>query len=85
MRDKSINREIKTDLENILSLISVAEDYGFNNSTLMSVFSDLLDNKLTDGEIEWYAHSIESMEEYGEYDYESIKNKLIQFRKTYCK
>jgi hypothetical protein len=79
-----MNREIKTDLENILSLIACAEDYGFNKDVLFDAFRDMLDCKLTDDEIEWYAISVKNTEGYGQEDYDAIKETLEYFKNKYC-
>lgn len=79
-----MNREIKTDLENILSLIACAVDYGFANDVLFDAFRSMLDSKLTEEEIEWYARLVESEEGYTEEDYEAIKERLEGFKNKYC-
>ena len=79
-----MNREIKTDLENILSLIACAGDYGFADDVLFDAFREMLNSKLTDDEIEWYARLVESEEGYTEEDYEAIKERLISFKNKYC-
>lgn len=79
-----MNREIKTDLENILSLIACARDYGFEDDVLFDAFREMLGNKLTDEEIEWYARSVEAEDGYTEEDYEAIKERLEDFKNKYC-
>ena len=79
-----MNREIKTDLENILSLIACASDYGFDRDVLFDAFREMLGSNLTEEEIEWYARSIEQLEGYGEEDYEVIKERLKDFKNKYC-
>jgi hypothetical protein len=79
-----MNREIKTDLGNILSLISCARDYGFEDGVLFDAFKEMLDSKLTEEEIEWYARSIEAEDGYGEEDYKEIKERLVEFKNKYC-
>lgn len=79
-----MNREIKTDLENILSLTACASDYGFEDDVLFDAFGKMLDGKLTDDEIEWYARSAEAEDGYDEEDYESIKERLKDFKNKYC-
>ena len=80
-----MNREIKTDLQNILSLITCASDYGFESDILFDSFRTMLDSKLTEEEIEWYAKSIEELEGYNEEDYEVLKEKLEGFKNKYCR
>lgn len=77
-------RIIKTTLENILSLIACASDYGFEDDVLFDAFREMLDSKLTNEEIEIYARSVESMEGYSEEDYEAIKKRLNDFKNKYC-
>jgi hypothetical protein len=79
-----MNREIKTDLENILSLIACADDYGFADDVLFDAFRGMLNSKLTDEEIEWYARLVESEEGYTYEDYEAIKERLASFKNKYC-
>ncbi|MCP4355247.1 MAG: hypothetical protein GY793_06370 [Proteobacteria bacterium] len=79
-----MNREIKTDLENILSLIACASDYGFENNVLFDAFREMIGSKLTEHEIEWYARSIEAENGYGKEDYEAIKERLESFKNKYC-
>ena len=77
-------RIIKTTLENVLSLISCAGDYGFEDDVLFDAFREMLDSKLTNNEIETYARSVETMDGYGEEDYEAIKERLEDFKNKYC-
>ena len=79
-----MNREIKTDLENILSLIACAGDYGFANDVLFDALRSMLDSKLTEEEIEWYARLVESKDGYTKEDYEAIKKTLEGFKNKYC-
>ena len=80
-----MNREIKTDLDNILSLISCASDYGFDDDVLFEAFADMLGKPITAEEIEWYARSIEAQDGYQEEDYEAIKERLEDFNEKYFK
>lgn len=79
-----MNREIKTDLKNILSLIACASDYGFEDNVLFDAFRRMLDGKLTKEEIEWYARSVEALDGYTEEDYKAIKERLEGFKNKYC-
>ena len=74
-----MNREIKTDLENILSLIACASYYGFESDVLFVAFREMLGSKLTQEEIEWYARSVEAEAGYGEEEYEAIIEQLEDF------
>ena len=44
----------------------------------------MLDSKLTEEEIEWYARLVESEDGYTEEDYEAIKETLEGFKNKYC-
>ena len=77
-------REIKTSLKTVLSLISCANDYGFKNDVLFDAFKGMLNNKLTNEEIETYARSVEAMEGYCEEDYKEIRERLNEFKNKYC-
>jgi len=78
-------RIIRTSLNNVLFLISCAVDYGFDDIILFESLADMLDNNLSDQEIEVYAKHIESLEVYSKKDYKEIKDRLIDFRNNYCK
>lgn len=79
-----MNREIKTDLENVLSLIVCADDYGFADNAISGAFKNILNSKLTEGEIEWYARLVESEDGNTKDDYEAIKKRLTYFKEKYC-
>ena len=78
-------RIIKTNLENILSLITCAADYGFENDILFDAFREMINGKLTNEEIEIYSRSVEAMDGYNEEDYKVIKSILKRFKNEYCK
>lgn len=75
-----MNREITTDLGNILSMINTRYDYGHGGSIASHFFWGLLGGALTNEEIEWYARDVESSEGYGEEDYESAVSSLTEFK-----
>ncbi len=77
-------RELKTTSENILSLISCARDYGFEDDILFIAFSDMLGNKLSSEEIEEYSRGLLLLDGTSLEDYESVKEILINFKKEYC-
>ena len=77
-------RKIETTLENILSLIYVADDYGWNKNILMDAFAEMLGYKLSFEEIEIEAQSILKEKGYGQEDYEHIKSKLTEFKEEFC-
>ena len=74
-------RTITTTLDNILSLISTATDYGFNDTILMNAFAEMLNHKLRSEGIEVYARAVEAMDwAWGEEDYEKVKQTLERFK-----
>ena len=79
-----MSRKLDVSIASILELISCAEDYGFESDVLFDSFSAMLDNTITDEEIENYARSVEAEEGYGEEDYIGIKEKLNDYKCTYC-
>ena len=79
-----MNREVKADLGDILSLIACASDYGFEDDVLFDAFKEMLGGKLKDSEIEWYARSVESTDGYTNEDYKEIKERLENFKNSYC-
>ena len=79
------DRELTTTLENILSLISVADDYGFHQSVLLDAFADMMDRKLSEDEIQAYAASVLLDPDYGEADYDSIIEVLTEFKDRYIR
>lgn len=79
-------REITIPIESILDLISCAEDFGFNDSTLMSNLFKFMGNKLSDEEIKEFAESyLANGSGYGEEDVEMITDTLTEQRNKYCK
>ena len=74
-------RQITTPLDNILSLISSAHDYGFDDTILMNAFAEMLNYKLSSEEIEVYARAVEATDwSWGEEDYEMVKQTLERFK-----
>lgn len=82
------NREITTDLENILELIVVAEDYGFGRSIFYSAMFDLV-KPLSMEEIQAFADRYNTPEfqeiGYGDEDYENALNTLHELNEQYGK
>jgi hypothetical protein len=72
--------EIKLSIHTIINLIICAEDYGFTQ--LYSDFFQMLDNKLSDSEIEDYIEVY--MEQYEDEDIESSTEQLKELRDRYC-
>jgi len=77
------SRKIETTVDNILSLIACADDYGLARDVLFDAFRGMLDDKLSDEEIEEYVQSVKIEEDYGEEDCENIKERLLDFKKKF--
>jgi len=79
-------RKVEIDIYEILDLICSSEDYGFNNSTLLYSFKEMLDS-LSNDEIENYCSYFLSEEAinqgYTNEDYEICKERLIEFKEKY--
>ncbi len=75
-------RQVNTTLYNILSLINVADDYGFAKTILFQAFADIL-GELSDEEIEEYVQKLHSQKEYAIEDYFATRERLIDFKKHY--
>ena len=80
-----MNREIKTDLENILSHVSCAIDYGYYDDVLMCDFAKLTGH-VTDEEINWYCSETKENKEQGytQEDYDIWKGRITEWRDKYC-
>ena len=76
-------RTVQIKVNQILEITSCAEAYGFDNYMFFDCMKELLENKLSDAEIETYSRSVESIEGYGEEDYEDIKERLTDFKNKY--
>ena len=76
-----MNREIKTDLENVLSHVCCAIDYGYYDDVLMVDFANLT-GEVTDAEIDWYIESNKS-KEYSQEDYDQWRERLTEWRDKY--
>lgn len=85
MADESVD-VVEVEVDDLLDLISAAEDYGYGHSILMCSFADWLE-ELTDEQIESFARGFLTPEKreqgYGEEDYEGAKEKLERFRSRY--
>jgi len=77
-----IDREIKTDLRNILSMVSCAEDYGFAGQIFFG-FAAGLAGDVTNEELDEYAREVAAADGYGEEDYEEILETLKAWKATY--
>jgi len=78
----SNERVINVNITEIMSLITVSSDYGFNNNILMQSFADMLKN-LSNEEIEMYSSSIGNLDGYTIEDYRSVKEILLDFKNKY--
>ena len=84
IKNNKMNREVTTDLIDILDLIIAAEDYGFKKPVLLKAFSEMIGGKLSKQEIEWFSILVKESEGFTNEDYELTKEKLIEFKKDYC-
>ncbi len=75
-------RQVNTTLYNILSLINVAEGYGFAKTILFQAFADIL-GQISDEEIEEYVQKLHYQKEYTIEDYCATSERLIDFKKHY--
>ncbi len=76
-------RIISINVDDILSLISCAETYGFSNSVLLGTFRDWLDDKLSEKEIQNYAKDVASTEGYSEEDGDNAAETLKEFKNRF--
>ena len=81
--DPAVKPRIRVDLDDLLSLIACAEDYGFGHPILMDAFRSWL-APITDAEIEAYAATFLTDERraqgYGEEDAVEVVERLRAFR-----
>ncbi len=84
----SWNRPVVTDLQNILSLVVCAEDYGYGDDVFMDAIAGLVGRWVTDEEVEGYVSQFITPEfvtrGYGEEDAEVKRGIIIRWRDTYC-
>jgi hypothetical protein len=82
-------RMLRTPLDNILSLISCAETYGYKDDVLMDGFAGMMGRKLSDKEILQYARTFTTPKMiekgFGKEDEEAVISKLMEFKKQYIK
>jgi len=78
-----MNREIKTNLYNILSHVCCAIDYGYYNDVLMCDFAELT-GMVSDEEIVKYVNENKSAE-YDREDYDEWSERITKWRDEYCK
>lgn len=78
------NRDVKTDLFNILSLVSCSDIYGFSDDIFFDAMGEITGD-VTDKEINAFIEETFVDEEgYGEEDREEAKEKLTEWRDKYC-
>lgn len=78
-------RSIVVGVSDLLSLVSCADDYGFNDDVLMGTLADWLGRRVSDEEIELCARKLlDEHNEYSDEDYEACKSKLKAFQHQYC-
>lgn len=79
-------RTVSTNLNNILSLVSCAHQYGYNDSILMSSLYDIC-GVVSDEEIDAYADSFmtEEMQKkgYSKEDRDESKGTLMEWKRRY--
>lgn len=85
---EGIQREVTTTLQNVLSLVNCAEDYGHGNSVMMSALAELSGN-VTDAEIAEFAAAFMLPEMlargYGAGDRDAATGRLTEWRDRYCR
>jgi len=79
--DFEMNREIKTDLQKILSHIINAVDYGYYDIDLVSYFAEMT-GYVTDEEIKWYC-DLNMTEEYTQEDWDQWYERITVWRDNY--
>jgi hypothetical protein len=78
----SITRTVEIQVEEILDLISCAEDYGHTNSVcIFSLFKWA--GPISDEDIEAYITNVLKDPQYGEEDAEDIRERLTEMRDKY--
>jgi hypothetical protein len=78
-----MNREIKTDLHNILEHVVCSHDYGYHDDVLMTDFG-ILTGYVSDNEIESYIKTA-ATHEYIEEDKRYWREALTEWRNKYTK
>lgn len=82
-------RYLSIPISEILSMVSCAEGYGFEDDVLFDGFAGWVGRTVTDEEIEAYAADFLTPESrakgYSEEDYEGCKERLTAWRDKYCK
>jgi hypothetical protein len=84
-----LNRWCVTSLHGVLSIVSCAKYYGHTNQIVMGFFAELIDEHLSDEEIEAYVAdeflSDAGREQgYSEEDADESRERLREFRDKWC-
>ena len=77
-------RKLEVNLNLILEIVSVAEDYGFEDDVLFDALAQVMEYNLSDMEIETYALNVEKLPKCGFKDYTDVKNRLLSFKERFC-
>jgi len=80
-----VHGHVLVTVKDILTLINIAEDYGFDHHILYTALANWLNNQLSDLEIAEYAGTVASPPCYTHDDLIELQNKLIKWRNVYCK
>lgn len=78
-----MSRELTVDLDDLLSLVNCAEDFGFGSSMFYGAMRDWA-GKVTKKEIRAYAKALAATEGYSEDDGESAEYNLMRWKETYA-
>ena len=69
-------RMLQVPIEDVLSIVSCAEDYGYGDDVLMSAMADFCEHIVEDSDLIEYAEGVGCMEGYGPEDTEEILRRL---------
>ena len=75
-----IKDQIITNRDNVISMVSCADDYGHRNQIIDHFFWQLLGEKLTDAEIVEYATELASGDGYDQEDFDEVSERLTYWR-----
>ena len=76
-------RTVNVNIEQVLSLVSVAETYGVSHPLIYDTCADLLEGKLSDEEIYEYTRNVTDEPPYTMDDFMEISNQLLKFKREY--
>ncbi len=69
----------------ILSIVSCAESYGFDDDVLLSTLAEWLEKIITEDDLEQYSRELSKKDGYGEEDYHACLDTLTEWYNTYLK